>query len=207
VPTPDALSRAAAAVVDLYRAGAEDFIARRSLGLFERPWLDRMLALTPPGRVLDLGCGAGRPIAAYMARQGRSVEGIDASEALLAAAAEALPDQTWRCADMRSWSPETPGAGVIAWHSLFHLRPAEQAALLTRIGGWLVPGGVLMFTSGGTAGETLGDWSGAPLYHASLDPDGYRAALATGGLAVSAHVRDDPSTGDATIWLARKGGT
>ncbi len=206
MPAPDALSRAAAAVVDLYRDGAEDFIARRSLSLFERPWLDRMLALAPPGRIIDLGCGAGRPIAAYVAGQGRPVEGVDASEGLLAAAARDLPDQTWRRADMRTWSPDTPAAGVIAWHSLFHLRPDEQAALLTRIGGWLVPGGVVMFTSGGTAGETLGDWNGAPLYHASLDPDGYRAALAAGGLAVAAHVRDDPSTGDATIWLARKAG-
>jgi SAM-dependent methyltransferase len=206
VPAPDALSRAAAAVVDLYRAGAEDFIARRSLSLFERPWLDRMLALAPPGRIVDLGCGAGRPIAAYVAGQGRAVEGVDGSEGLLAAAARDLPDQTWRRADMRTWNPDTPAAGVIAWHSLFHLRPAEQAALLARIGGWLVPGGVLMFTSGGAAGETLGDWNGAPLYHASLDPDGYRAALAAAGLAVAAHVRDDPSTGDATIWLARKAG-
>ncbi|MFC0633711.1 class I SAM-dependent methyltransferase [Brevundimonas balnearis] len=206
MPTPDALTRAASAVVDLYRDGAADYVARRTTTLFERPWLDRFLALAPDGPVLDLGCGFGEPVARYLIARGRRVIGVDASAALLDHARAAWPNQTWVEADMRAFTPGAPVAAVIAWHSLFHLRPAQQAELIARIGGWLVEGGVAMFTSGDRADERLGDWNGVPLYHASLDPGAYAAALARGRLRVVEQVTDDASAGNATIWLARKGG-
>lgn len=206
MPAPDALNRAASAVTDLYRDGASDFVARRDRSLFERPWLDRFLALAPKGPVLDLGCGSGDPIARYLIDQGRAVIGVDASGPLLDHARAAWPDQTWLEADMRAFAPEAPVAAVVAWHSLFHLRPDEQADLIGRMGGWLADSGALMFTSGDRAAETLGDWAGEPLYHASLDPADYVAALARAGLTVVEHVAADAATGDATVWLARKPG-
>lgn len=201
---PDALTRAASAVVDLYRDGAADYVARRSTTLLERPWLDRFLALAPDGPVLDLGCGFGEPVARYLITRGRRVIGVDASRPLLDRACAVWPDQTWIEADMRTFTPDAPAAAVIAWHSLFHLRPAEQADLIGRMGEWLDEGGVAMFTSGDRADERLGDWNGAPLYHASLDRTAYATALARGGFEVVDQVTDDVSTGNATIWLARK---
>ena len=39
-------------------------------GLVDRPWLERMLALTAPdAQVLDLGCGAGEPLCAVLSRK------------------------------------------------------------------------------------------------------------------------------------------
>ena len=55
-----------------------------------------------------------------------------------------------------------------------------------------------MFTSGPAHGETLGEWRGEPLYHASLDPADYRALLIGAGLSVEG---DGAETG---VWLARR---
>jgi hypothetical protein len=60
-----------------------------------------------------------------------------------------------------------------------------------------------MFTSGPSDGEAMGMYQGEPLYHASLDPDEYRALLAAYGFEVVAHLPEDAACGGHTIWLAR----
>ena len=86
----------------VYDANAPTFDAGRGRGLVERPWLDRLLARVPPGgRVLDLGCGAGEPIAAYLLAQGRDVTGLDFSPAMLRLARSRFPAARWIEGDMR----------------------------------------------------------------------------------------------------------
>ena len=62
----------------------------------------------------------------------------------------------------------------------------------------------LMFTSGPALGEAIGEFEGEPLYHASLDPDEYRALLMAHGFAVVSHVADDPACNGHTVWLAQR---
>ncbi|MEY8841677.1 SAM-dependent methyltransferase, partial [Cribrihabitans sp. XS_ASV171] len=95
--------------------------------------------------------------------------------------------------------------GVIAWHSFFHLRPADQRAMFARFARLCRPGAALMFTSGPAQGEVVGSFAGRPLYHASLDSADYRRLLDRHGVEVRRHVAEDPTCGGATIWLARKG--
>ena len=60
----------------------------------QRRWIDRALAFVPPGApVLDLGCGAGEPIAAYLIFRGHPVCGVDFAAPMLALARARFPDQ------------------------------------------------------------------------------------------------------------------
>jgi len=99
---------------------------------------------------------------------------------------------------MRETLPPGPFDGVLAWHSLFHLSPDDQSKVLPKLAACVAEGGRLMFTSGHTHGETIGQWRGEPLYHASLDPEAYRAQLADAGLSVE---YDGAETG---VWLAKR---
>ncbi len=66
-------------------------------------------------------------------------------------------------------------------------------------------GAALMFTSGPRHGVAVGSYRGEPLHHASLDGAEYRALLEANGFGVVAHVVNDPTCGNYTIWLARLG--
>lgn len=82
---------------------------RNSLAFRERPYLDRFIELAAPGgRILDLGCGSGKPIARYLLDPGYRVTGVDASPEMLRFARKNCPDAELVLGDMRS--VELPGA-------------------------------------------------------------------------------------------------
>jgi SAM-dependent methyltransferase len=192
-------------IIGLYERHARAFDAERGRSLIERPWLERFLALVPPGgSVLDLGCGAGEPIARHLIAAGRAVTGVDSSTMMIALCESRFPDGRWLVADIRKLSLGRRFDGILAWDSFFHLRAGDQREMFALFRDHAAPGAALMFTSGPRAGVAIGTLFGEPLHHASLDPDDTRALLAAHGFAVVAHVAEDPACGGHTVWLARQ---
>jgi SAM-dependent methyltransferase len=199
------MSKLSDQVVDLYQRHALAWDAARAHArpAGERGWIARFLALIPPGgQVLDLGCGSGEPIARDLNEAGRRVTGVEAAPALLAMCRARFPGADWILADMRRLDLGLRFDGVIAWHSLFHLSEADQEAMFGVFAAHAGPGAALMFTSGPERGETVGGFQGEPLYHASLDAQGYRALLDRHGFTLVDHAVRDVACGGATIWLA-----
>lgn len=198
---------AAESIIDLYSRRAADWDQdRRDLGQ-EVVWLERFsVGLAKGAAVLDLGCGSGRPIAETLVSRGFSLTGVDASPGLIDLCRARFPDHDWRTADMRGLDLGRTFDGLVAWHCLFHLTPGDQRAMFPVFNRHVAPGGVLMFTSGDTAGESVGEWRGEPLYHASLTPGDYRGALDEAGFDLVDSVLDDPDCGGASVWLARRRG-
>jgi trans-aconitate methyltransferase len=180
-------------VVAVYERRARVFDAGRSRLLFERVWLDRLLARTRPGdTILHVGCGAGEPIAAHFVAQGRRLHGIAAAEPMLAIARSRLPDQQWTPADMRSFDLGRSFAGVVAWDSFFHLAPDAQRTVVPKLCRHVAPGGGLLVTVGPKASEAWGTVGGEPIYHASLEPAECAMLLQGAGMRLAAFVADDP---------------
>lgn len=199
------MPRPADDIVDLYQRHARAWDDARGRSLFERPWLDRFLALVPPaGSVLDIGCGGGEPITRYLLEQGRSVTGIDSSAPLIALCRERFPAAVFEAADMRRMTLNRQFDGLIAWDSFFHLTAGDQRSMFPRFAEHAAPGAALLFTSGPSSGEAIGEFEGDPLYHASLDPSEYRALLKQSGFAVVDMIAEDRSCGGHTVWLARR---
>ncbi|MCG6903979.1 MAG: class I SAM-dependent methyltransferase [Rhodobacter sp.] len=192
-------------ILPTYERVAAQYARARDKSLFERKWLDRMLAHTPPPRrVLDLGCGPGNPIARYLADRRARVTGVDGAAAMVALFAQALPDATVHHADMRGLELGEEFDAILAWNSFFHLSPADQRAMFATFAAHAAPRAVLMFTAGPRAGEPIGKVADQPVYHASLDPEDYHALLKDHGFAVLNFVPDDPDCNGHTIWLARR---
>ena len=203
----------AARIVGLYSDKAEGWIADRGRdlgrggpGLSEAGWLDRFMAALPKGgSVLDVGCGSGWPVAAALLENGFHVTGVDASPGLLAHAAETLPQGEWIADDMRSFVlDDRRFDGVLAWHSLFHLSPADQRIALPRLLAHAAGAGVFMTSSGPAEGEVLGQWRGERLYHGSLSPEEYRAIFTAQGFTADP-VEPSEQDGQGVVWLARRG--
>ncbi|UYV38737.1 class I SAM-dependent methyltransferase [Rhodobacteraceae bacterium D3-12] len=190
----------------VYEHNAVQFDRDRTRDLHERGWLERFCAEMPRGgRVLDLGCGAGEPMAGYLIGRGLAVTGVDFAPAMLELARARFPDGRWIEGDMRALDLGEVFDGVLAWNSFFHLTAEEQRGVIPRLAAHLCPGGALMMSVGPEAGDVWGTVAGEAVYHASLSPDDYAAELANCGCEVAAFCAEDADCNGHSVLLARKG--
>lgn len=202
----DADEQAAKRIISLYEEKAQSWSELRGRDpTLEEHWLARFeKGLGASATILDFGAGNGHPIAAALIEHGHQIVGIDTAEALIRKAAANLPDGEWHVADMRAYQDNRRFDGLIAWHSFFHLTKNDQRKMFTRFASFVRPGGKLMFTTGPQEAVTIGDWEGEPLFHASLSQHEYKSLLDTAGFEVVDTKANDPETGGATVWLARR---
>lgn len=168
----------------------------------DKLWHDRFIdRLFTGATVLDLGCGPGQPVARHLAERGLRVTGIDSSPTMIAFCRKRLPDQEWIVADMRQFALGRHFDGILAWDSYFHLNHADQRHMFAIFAAHARLGTILMFNTGPQHGESIGEYKGDPLYHASLAPAEYEALAAGHGFCVLAHVENDREAGGRTVWL------
>jgi len=190
---------------DLYERHARAWDKDRSRSLFEKAWLDKFLSLMPPDpRVLDIGCGSGEPIGQYLIQQGCKITGVDSAPSLIDLCRQRFPGQNWMVGDMRELLLDDHFDGILAWDSFFHLTPEDQQNMFSVFSRHAGPSTVLMFTSGPTRGQVIGDYRGEPLYHASLNESEFRSLLNDINFDVVEHVVEDPDCTNHTIWLAQQ---
>jgi SAM-dependent methyltransferase len=192
-------------VVHIYEANAAAFDRDRGRQLMEAGYLDALLSRLPSESrsVLDLGCGAGEPIARYLIDNDCRVLGVDAAPAMIDLCKARFPSMAWMVGDMRSLALGQRFGAVIAWDSFFHLAADAQRGMFPIFREHVAPRGLLLFTSGPEHGEAIGELYGQPLYHASLAADEYRCSLARNGFEVVQHTVEDPACGGHTVWLAQ----
>lgn len=120
---------------DRYRSG--DYTPRPRAGRFLEDWIDRL----PPGRSLDVACGAGRH-ALRLAEAGHRVDAIDISEVAVAMARSEANrrglDINWMVADLDDYDPPAGAYDVITVIRYVNRR------LWPRLAGSLAPGGWLL---------------------------------------------------------------
>lgn len=192
-------------VVHIYEANAAAFDHDRGRQLQEASYLDALLARLAPRQrnVLDIGCGTGEPIARYLIEAGCRVTGVDAAPAMIELCASRFPAMTWLIGDMRQLALSQRFDAIVAWDSFFHLAHDAQRGMFPIFRAHIVPGGLLLFTSGPAHGEAIGELYGERLYHASLSAEEYRSLLDANGFDVLRHTVEDPTCGKHTVWLAQ----
>ncbi|QEN88142.1 class I SAM-dependent methyltransferase [Labrys sp. KNU-23] len=192
-------------VVSLYEAHADAWDEMRRRHFLEAAWLDRFLALLPAGEasILDIGCGAGEPIARHCIERGHRVTGLDAAPSLVELCKARFPGHDWLVGDMRTLALGRTFDGLIAWNSFFHLPPEDQRVMFPIFRRHANPKAALIFTSGTGHGEAIGTFQGSPLYHGSLNSRDYRRLLETNGFDIVSHMVEDRDCGGSTIWFAQ----
>jgi cyclopropane fatty-acyl-phospholipid synthase-like methyltransferase len=187
---PESLSAACDAIADAWR------LSRTGDPFRERPFLERLLAPLPPkARILDLGCGCGEPIARFLSTSGFEVTGVDTSARLLTYARRAVPEATFLHGDMRTVGLEGRFDGIVAWDSVFHLPRTDHGALFLRLWRWLLPGGRVLLSLGGSgAAEITSEMFGATFFYSGHEPEHARGLLRKAGFRIDHWEVDDPSS-------------
>jgi len=197
------MTRLSDRIVDHYEHHALDWdIDRQASTGTDRVWLTRFADRLEPGaHVLDLGCGSGRPVAAYIVERGFKVTGVDSSPTMIELCRARLPDQRWIVADMRELGLDEQFDGVLAWDSFFHLNADDQRWMFEVFDRHANDGAPLLFNAGPAEGEAIGSYRGDPLFHASLSAQEYQALLARHRFAILDSAVNDPGAGGRTVWL------
>ena len=173
-------------------------------------WLAGLRERLPPGAaVLDLGCGAGVPVARALAADGFAVTGVDLSEVQVGRARRLVPGAMLVRADATrvQFRPRSFDA-VVCLYTLIHLPLEEQPALLGRVAGWLRPDGWLLATTGQRAWTgTEEGWLGgsATMWWSQADAATYREWIERAGLEVTAQgFVPEGDGGHALFWARRR---
>jgi streptomycin 6-kinase len=103
------------------------------------------------GKILDVGCGSGKPIAEYLLSQGFDVYGVDISERQLHYAQQTIPKDNLWLGDIRRLQIPSMFDAIICWFVLFHVHAHEHAPILKKFYDCLNPGGILLMTMADTA--------------------------------------------------------
>ena len=193
--------------VQVYEKHAYAWDEHRPRVLFEKKWLDKFIEhLSPQGRILDVGCGAGEPISEYFLKHGFELTGLDASPKMLEISSSRFPMATWVEMDMRELKLDTQFDGIISWDGFFHLNQEEQRQVLLLFVEHLSSEGVLLLTIGHESGEVTGIVEGDEVYHSSLAPEEYEIILNSAGFEKVEIELEDESCGFHSILLAKRSG-
>ncbi|CZI43538.1 TPA: class I SAM-dependent methyltransferase [Legionella pneumophila] len=118
----------------------------------EQTSIDEMIAKLHSGAtILDVGCGSGKPIAAYLKYQGFEVYGMDISPKQIEYAKQIIPEQNLFVADICDFSTSMQFDAIICWCTLFHIHASIHGSVLKKLHNLLKPEGLLLITFADTS--------------------------------------------------------
>lgn len=125
-----------------------DYLGKRYEDAFaDSPNLHRFISqaakrLPAQSKVLDVGCGTGKPVAQVLQFAGHDVHGIDISQEMVNIASSQVKGQ-FQKADMRKYQPSSPFDGIFVILSLFQITPGETYSMAFKWSEWLKRDGIL----------------------------------------------------------------
>jgi len=172
-------------------------------------WLADLQDRVPAaGRVLDIGCGCGVPVARRLSAAGYGVTGVDISDVQIERARQLVPAASFIRADATELDfPTGSFDAVICLYALIHMPLDRQPPLLRLISRWLRPGGWFLVTTGQDAWTgTEDNWLGGPaaMWWSHADADTYRSWISRAGMEIiSQQFVPEGDGGHALFWARR----
>lgn len=193
---------------DVYDGFAETYESNR--GSFDiSSLLDSFYASlsTEEGHLLDLGCGAGEPVARFFIDNGWQVTGCDFSQQMIGLAKKFVPEMKAVHGDMTKLSFEAESfTAISATYSLFHISSKLHFSLFEEIYRWLKPGGKILFTyatqdyTGSLEFDGVKMFLGERLYYSHKSPDALCSDLNEIGFALEQKATHEIG-GEKFLWL------
>ena len=194
-------------VAEGYDRIADDYFGRFGQSSVRDAKLAEILEKLPArAMVLDLGCGAGEPVARELVAHGFQVIGVDASLGQIMRARRNVSEADFVHADMTSVQlPAQAFDAVSAFYSITHVPRNEHDVLIRRIATWLRPNGLFLASFGSSEGDWFGEWLGAPMFFSHLDPDETKRLITDAGFRLEQAELLKQDNEEATfLWIAAR---
>jgi len=171
-------------------------------------WLKAFSNHVPAGgRIVELGCADGIPVALDLASRYRYV-GVDLSQVQVEAAKRNVPSAQFVVADMTAVAfPKASLDGVVALYSVIHVPFDEQPELFHRIYSWLRPRAVFIAVVGAARWTgTAEDWilPGTKMYWSHGSGDDYEEIFRNVGFEIRQRAFVPEGNGGHTFMLLKK---
>ena len=154
-----------------YNKIAEEYQTDRHIFNHKKELQEFASLLPKDARVIDVGCGAGVPVAKYLVESGFEVVGVDFSEKMLRLARKNVPQAKFIRMDMtRLDFADNSFDGLTAFYSIIHV-PREKHSLLFRdFNRILKPNGIMLVCMGPDEWEATEDYYGTKMFWSQYSP-------------------------------------
>jgi ubiquinone/menaquinone biosynthesis C-methylase UbiE len=123
-------------------------------------------------RVLDVGCGAGIPVAKFLVDSGFEVVGIDFSEKMLRLARKNMPQATFTRKDMTILDfADNSFDGLTAFYSIIHVPREKHSLLFKSFSRILKPNGIMLVCMGPDEWEATENYYGTKMFWSQYCPE------------------------------------
>lgn len=135
--------------------------------------LEKFARLLPKvAKVLDVGCGAGVPVAKFLVESGFDVVGIDFSESMLKLARRNAPEATFIRRDMTKLDfADNSFDGLTAFYSIIHVPREKHFPLFESFHRILKPDGIILVCMGPDEWEATEEYYGASMFWSHYSPE------------------------------------
>ncbi|BBB26678.1 class I SAM-dependent methyltransferase [Amphritea japonica] len=132
---------------------------------------------------LDVGCGSTGRFIDLLLTNGFSPQGVDISTEMIRLARLRHPDITFHQQDICNWVLPDKYDFISAWDSIWHVPLERQAAVLSKLFNSLNPGGVCIFSGGGTdkPDDHKDSTMGTDVYYSTLGITGFLTVIEQSG--------------------------
>jgi len=196
---------------DLVRKGY-DKIAKRYMEVrnqfVNNRYLEKLNKLLKPGSIiLDMGCGAGKPIDRFFIYRGHKVIGIDISKKQTNLAKKNVPQATYMVKDISNLQKEEYQVdAVVSFYTILHIPRETHQELFEKMNSFLPEGGLALVTMASSEWEGIEDFYGVKMYWSHYGPEKNREIIEKAGFEVTLDEIDTSGGERHQVILARKTG-
>lgn len=122
--------------------------------------------------ILDVGCGAGVPVAKFLVESGFAVTGIDFSRKMLRLARKNVPEATFIKKDMTKLDFAVNSFdGLTAFYSIIHVPREKHSSLFDSFHRILKPKGIMLVCMGPDEWEATDVYLGTKMFWSQYSPE------------------------------------
>ena len=173
-------------VKDGYNQIAESYLQTRDQ-FKNLKYLEKFIKLLKPGsKILDLGCGAGKPIDEFLVKKGFRVIGLDIAEKQIGLAKKNVPEGEFYLQDMSLLKKkEHQVDAIVSFYAVFHIPREKHQDLFKIINSYLPKDGVILITMGSSCWEgEEDDFHGAKMYWSHYDSGKNKEIIKNAGFEI-----------------------